>query len=266
MNTISFMTANYVARQVGYNMTEGWGQGDTATNNYFKPIKTYAERLDAYLHDIRAMGFSALDLWMPLLNYTWATDAHIDAAVELFREHNLEVVSLAGWFGSMPDELEKSCEIASALGTTILGGGTAMAVKDRPFLVDTLHKYGLKWAFENHPEKTPQEILKKIGSRDTDVIGLAVDTGWFGTQAYDAPRAIEELFPRLFHIHLKDVRAAGGHDTCRYGEGVVNIEGCVQTLKRLGYTGAISIEHEPDLFDPTEDVQVSLKMLQGWLA
>ena len=31
MNMISFMTANYVARQIGYNMTEGWMQGDNAT-------------------------------------------------------------------------------------------------------------------------------------------------------------------------------------------------------------------------------------------
>lgn len=266
MNTISFMTANYVARQVGYNMTEGWGQGDTATNDYFKPIETYAERLDEYLRDIRAMGFDALDLWMPLLNYTWATDAHIETAVDLLKQHGLKVVSLAGWFGSMPEELEKSCEIAAALDTQILGGGTAVVIKDRPLVIDTLHKYGLKWGFENHPEKTPQEILNKIGDDGDGVIGVAADTGWFGTQAYDAPQALEELFPRLFHVHLKDVRAAGGHDTCRYGEGVVNIEGCVQTLKRLGYTGAITIEHEPDLFNPTEDVKASLAMLKGWLA
>ena len=35
MNTISFMTANYVAREIGYNMTKGWMEGDDATNAWF---------------------------------------------------------------------------------------------------------------------------------------------------------------------------------------------------------------------------------------
>ena len=42
MNTISFMTANYVAREIGYNMTKGWMEGDDATNAFFAPIDTYA--------------------------------------------------------------------------------------------------------------------------------------------------------------------------------------------------------------------------------
>ena len=53
---ISFMTANYVARQVDYNMTRGWGQGDKATAEYFKPVETFATRLEEYLKDIQAMG------------------------------------------------------------------------------------------------------------------------------------------------------------------------------------------------------------------
>jgi L-ribulose-5-phosphate 3-epimerase len=38
MNLISCMSANYVARQLNYQRTGGWGQGETATNLYFKPI------------------------------------------------------------------------------------------------------------------------------------------------------------------------------------------------------------------------------------
>ena len=32
MTTLSFMTANYVARETGYHVTEGWMQGDDAVN------------------------------------------------------------------------------------------------------------------------------------------------------------------------------------------------------------------------------------------
>ncbi len=30
MNTLPFMTANFVAREIGYSMTKGWWEGDQA--------------------------------------------------------------------------------------------------------------------------------------------------------------------------------------------------------------------------------------------
>ena len=47
MNTLAFMTANYVARQLDYHMTQGWMEGDDATNAYFRPLATYAERFES---------------------------------------------------------------------------------------------------------------------------------------------------------------------------------------------------------------------------
>jgi L-ribulose-5-phosphate 3-epimerase len=261
---ISFMTANYVARQINFHMDGGWGQGDKATNDYFSPIETFGERFEAYLKDIRAMGFEAIDVWTSIINPPWVSDEHINIAASLVRQYELPVLSLGGWFGSNPDEFVKSCKIAVALGTTILGGNTSMLSKDRPFLLKTLRDYGLKFGLENHPEKNPQEVLDKIAA-DNDVLGVTIDTGWFGTQGYDAAKAIEELAPRLMHVHLKDVEKVGSHDSCRYGQGIVPIRQCVENLKRIGYTGGISVEHEPDFGDPTEVCIADLAMLKDWL-
>lgn len=265
MNTISFMTANYVARQVGYHMTEGWMQGDNATNAYFRPLDTFAGRFDQYLSDVKGLGFDAVDIWIAILNPAWAMEGHIRAAQESLAKHELQVVSLAGGFGDTREVFEKTCKLATALKTTVLGGGTSLLGSDRAFVVGTLKEYGLKLGIENHPEKNPGELLAKIGDGGEGTIGAAVDTGWFGTHSYDAAKALEALDGHLFHVHLKDVLAAGGHDTCRFGWGVVPIEACVKTLKRIGYTGAISVEHEPDEFDPTDDVRASLALLKGWL-
>jgi hypothetical protein len=35
MNPISFISANFMARELGYNQTEGWIQGDIATQTFF---------------------------------------------------------------------------------------------------------------------------------------------------------------------------------------------------------------------------------------
>lgn len=266
MNTISFMSANFVARQLGYHMTGGWGQGDKATNEYFRPLETFAERFEQILLDARAIGFTAVDLWGAHLNPAWATEEHIAIARDLLTAHNLPVISLAGWFGKTPDEFEASAKLAVALGTTILGGSTGALDQDRARVIAILQHYDLRLGIENHPEKTPTEMLVKIGDGGDGRIGATVDTGWYGTQGYDAAEAIRELSEHLFHVHLKDVLAPGAHDTCRYGRGVVPIEACVRTLKEIGYRDAISVEHEPESYDPTDDCKAGLQMLRQWLA
>ena len=265
MNTISFVTANYVAQQLNYHMTEGWNQGDTATVEYYRPIETFHERFDALLGNIRALGFDAIDLWLAHLHPSWATPEHIAAAQTLLNKHDLRITSLAGWFGSTIEELDASCKLAVALNTSILAGTSALLPQHRERVIEILQHYNVKLGIENHPEKNSQEVLDKIGDGASGYIGAAIDTGWFGTQGYDAAQAIIELQDHLLALHLKDVLAPGAHDTCRYGQGVVPIEQCVQALQQIGYTGVITVEHEPELYDPTEDVRESYAMLRGWL-
>lgn len=266
MNTVSFITANYVAREAGYHVTEGWGQGDQAANAYFQPIETFAERFGALLGQIRALGFTSIDLWLAHLHWSWATPAHIAAARDLLAQNGLEVTSLAGGFGATPDEFEASCKLAVALGTNVLAGSTPLLRSDRAAAVRLLKDHGVRLAIENHPaERTPQDILAQIGDGGDGTLGTAVDTGWWGTQGYDAARAIEELAGHIIIVHLKDVLAAGAHDTCLYGQGVVPIEGCVRALQRLGYAGVLGIEHEPFDHDPSEECAAMLGMVRGWL-
>jgi L-ribulose-5-phosphate 3-epimerase len=257
---ISFMTANYVAREVGYAM-HGWGHGDRATNEAFAPLETYGEKLDELLTDIRALGFEAVDIWGAHLSPDWATDEHVDIAVDALARHGLTVTTYATWVG--PSNIERSCELALALGTSLLGGGFS---GEPQTLAPTLEKYDVRLGIENHPEKTPADVLAKI-ERGGAKFGATVDTGWWGTQGYDAARAIDELGEHVWHVHLKDVLALGEpHETCRWGEGIVPIEECVRTLRRLGYAGSIAVEHEPETFDPADDARAMRAQLEGWLA
>jgi sugar phosphate isomerase/epimerase len=239
VNTISFMTANYVAREVGYAM-HGWGHGDRATNEAFRPLDTYEERLDELLGDIRALGFDAIDLWGAHLNATWATDEHLRIARAVLDGHGLTVASV--------ETVVPAARVARAVGADLLVGP------------EVLDGDGLRTAIENHDERTPAGLLAKAGD------GVCVDTGWWGTQGYDPVLAIEELGERILHVHLKDVLEPGTHDTCRWGLGIVDVEACVRALRRIGYTGALSIEHEPEHEDPSEDCRAMLAMLRGWLA
>lgn len=265
MNRISFMTANFVARELGYEMPDGWGQGDRAANDYFRPAETFGQRFEALLKEIVEMDFDTIDLWLAHLNAEWATEAQVATARALLAQYGLSVASLAGWFGATREAFERCCQLAVALDCPILGGSTTILEKDRAFAVATLQKYGLRLGLENHPEKTPQVMLEKIGDGAGGLIGVTVDTGWFGTQGYDAAQAIGKLGSHVVHVHLKDVLAEGEHVTCAYGEGIVPIADCVRALDEIGYGGAISVEHEPEHEDPRPGVLASRAKLERWL-
>jgi L-ribulose-5-phosphate 3-epimerase len=264
---VSFMSANYVARCTGYRMTEGWGQGDRTTNEYFRPLETYAERFGEMLSSVRAMGFEAIDIWTPHLNWTWATEEHRAIARDLLGQEGLALASMAGGFGETTEEFHKACELAVSVGASVLGGNARALDTNREEAIGLLAQNDLRLGIENHPEfSTPEIILEKIGDGGHGRIGTAIDTGWYATYGIDAAKAIERLGPHIVHVHLKDVLAEGSHETCRFGRGVVPLERCVRALQAMGYTGALSVEHEPEMEDPTEDCKESLAMLQGWLA
>jgi predicted dehydrogenase/sugar phosphate isomerase/epimerase len=275
MHTLSFMSANFVARQLQYRMPGGWGEGDTAAQRWFAPLETFEARFREMLAEVKALGFEAIDLWVAQLHPSWATPEHVALARAALAAEGLRVVSLAGGFGRTLPEFRAACRLATELDAPVLGGGTALLQEDRAGLVATLREFGLIFALENHPEKTPEELLAKLGAGDEDVIGVAVDTGWFGTAGYDAAEALRRLAPRLKHVHLKDVlprRAEPtgfpfidmGHETCALGDGIVPIEACLRVLAAADYAGALAIEHEPEEGAPHEAVKQSVERVRQW--
>jgi L-ribulose-5-phosphate 3-epimerase len=256
---IAFMTANYVARETGWAM-DGWGHGDRATNERFAPLETYGEHLDDLLGRIRALGFDTIDLWGAHLAPEWATDEHVAIARETLARHGLRVATYATWIG--PSNVARAAELALGVGTSLIGGGIS---GDPERLEPALRARGVRIGIENHPERTPAELLAKI-DRGGGTLGATVDTGWWATHGYDPVRAIEELDVHVLHVHLKDVRAQGeAHETCRWGEGIVDAEACVRALRRLRYGGAISVEHEPEDHDPSDECRAMLAELREWL-
>ena len=257
---IGFTTANLVAKETGWAM-HGWGHGDRLTNEAFAPLETYAARLDDVLGHARALGFGWVDVWGAHLSPEWATDEHVAIATETLARNGLRVATYATWVD--PSNVRRACELTRALGCETIGAGFS---GDPAAIVPVLREHGVVLAIENHPERSPAEVLAKIEAGE-GTMAATVDTGWWGTQGYDAARALAELEGHVAHVHLKDVRAEGEpHDTCPWGEGVVDVEACVRELRRQAYDGVWTVEHEPEDHDPSEEIRAMRERLEGWLA
>lgn len=258
---LSFMSANYVAEELGYGSADDWGPFEDATNAAFEPISTYEARFDGLLARIAASGFDTIDLWFGHLNWRWATPEHVALARASLLRHGVRVVSFAGSVGATVGELALACRLARALDADLIAGIGEIVRRDRAGAARILREHGVRFGLENHPERTPREVLDAIGD-ESDVLGAAVDTGWWATQGYDPVAAIAELSDRLFHVHLKDVEEPGTHVTCMYGDGCARIADCVDVLLELGYDGPLSIEHEPYDRDPTPECVRMLELVR----
>ncbi len=250
-------------------------QGDDATNAWFSPLSTYEVRFEEMLLEIKALGFSSIDLWCAHLHWRWATPEHLAIAKRLLVAHGLVVRSYPAWVGGGAPELRAACRICRFLDIPLFAGHCDYFAQDRAAAVAILRKFGVAYAIENHPEKSAAEIFARLGPGDEDVVGVALDTGWCATRDWDALKALNEFGSRVIAVHLKDVKAKRpektgfdfidmGHETCRLGDGVVSVQAIVSVLRERGFRGPIGIEHEPELFDPREEVREGRERVERW--
>ncbi len=264
---ISFNCSNLVAAQSGYRPDNIWEQCVEAVNAYYAPLATFPARFEKMILHVRELGFDALDIWTPgQLNWRWATDAHTEAARQLLERHQMLVTSLGGDFGETREEFLSACRLAVGLGVDLLSGGCPVYFDDRAFVIDALEKYDLRFSLENHPEKTPQEMLEELGESNLSRIGTTVDTGWYLTRAFDPDRAIRELDGRIMHVHLKNVLSGDAHLNVGWKQGDVPMQACVQALKQIGYAGDYSVEEHAIDHDPMEEIAEARSLLETWLA
>jgi L-ribulose-5-phosphate 3-epimerase len=260
MPQISLVTASFVTRELGYDSMTDWSEGDTATQEFFAPAATYPERIDVLLGEIADLGFRTIDLWGAHLHYSWATGEHFEAIRTALERHDIVVNSLAAWCSSV-DALEGFCRVANEVGAGIIGGGSPLLTQDRENALAILANHNVRFAIENHPERSTDEVLSVIG--DSEWLGSCADSGWWAIQSVDPPTAFRELGDQILTVHLKDVDADTGKGV-RPGTGSARVEDCLVALGDIGYVGAVGIEHEPNGWDPTDDLRAGYRMLSKW--
>jgi len=236
---VAFVTANLVARVSGYRFELArWGEQHTKT-----VAATDAAAWRAICRDISDAGFRAVEIW----------EAH--AAPEVMdRERGaawkaiLDDYGLAaiGYGGGLS---RKTLEICQWLHIPQINGGIGDNTPEQATAL--CREMGVRFNVENHPQKSAQELVSVVGGGN-DWLGVCIDTGWLGTQGVSGPEVIQACGRLVRHTHIKDVKAAGGHQTCLLGEGVVQVPACIAALKQVGYSGWYSWEDEPEDRNPLD--------------
>lgn len=166
---------------------------------------------------------------------------------------------------------ENACIVAEFLGAKLLvGTGTMGRQGDRDsarkalrILDKVLDRYGMRFALENHWRniaETPEDMLSLVDGCSLN-IGFALDTGHFVSSGVDPVKAVEQLLPRAYDLHLKDVKESGAHHNVPYGEGKARTEEILKVLVAHDYGGPVIIEFEKEEGDPTEGLRKCIEFL-----
>ncbi len=235
---VAFNTANLVGRVTGYRFKmSDWGKQHDATM-----VATDEREWASICRDISDAGFTAVEVWLAHVDPRMMDEAKARAFGRIMADHGLAPIALAGTL------TEATARVCNWLNIPQVAGGlwgTDLASVDR-----LVASTGIRYGYENHPEKSVAEILSKVEGAGPGV-GLAVDTGWLVTQGLNPPETIRALGKRVTHVHVKDCRA-GSHETVPLGTGAADVLGIISALKSLNYTGWYSWEDEPEARNPLD--------------
>jgi len=103
------------------------------------------------------------------------------------------------------------------------------------------------------------EFIRGVGS---EAVGINFDIGHFFCAGEDPRRAFERLFQWVGHVHLEDIAASREHNHLIPGYGAIDLHGVFAAMKRLGYSGDISLELYPYVDAPEAAGKESLEVLR----
>ena len=99
-----------------------------------------------------------------------------------------------------------------------------------------------------YPDAT--SVWNDVKGRDPRM-GICLDIGHNLRYGSDSIRDLKRYAKRIFDIHLKDVTAPTKEGRAiELGRGIINFPAFVRMLRKVGYTGSVSLEYEKDMSDP----------------
>lgn len=152
-----------------------------------------------------------------------------------------------------PAEARKLFEFAKTMGLRAITTESVDAIDTFEPLVK---EFDIMVGFHDHPKQAgnpnyrmwdPNYLLEVVKSRDKR-IGSCADTGHWVRSGLHPVDCLRILKGHIISSHLKDLNemTPDGHDV-PFGEGVSDIPGILDELKKQGFEGNISVEYEHEM-------------------
>ena len=176
---------------------------------------------------------------------------------DLLSKKGMRLVAFGVVVPASPAEWKKLFDFAADMGIQYI---TAEPLKQHWDTVNTMAgEYKIMVAIHDHPVPSayshPDSVMAAINGRIN--LGACADVGHWARNGLDIVQSLKMLEGRVIGVHLKDIISFGkvdARDTV-LGKGVIPFPEVFGELKRQGFNGVFSIEHESNWQNNVPDVK-----------
>jgi len=198
-----------------------------------------------------------------------STDEQIAAFHAMLKEKGVTGYGVGPIYMKTEAEVDRAFEYAKRVGVKLIVGVPNYELL--PYVDKKVKEYNFKFAIHLHgPDIATYPDAEDVWNHVKDLdprIGMCLDIGHDTRNGKDPVADLEKYHTRVFDMHIKDVtgRTKLGY-SLEVGRGVIDFPALVRMLRKVGYTGVCSLEHEKDMSDPFMGIAESIGYLRGVIA
>ncbi len=166
-------------------------------------------------------------------------------------------------------EIDNAFEYAKRVGVKLVVGVPNYELL--PYVDKKVKEYGFHYAIHLHgPDMALYPDADDVWNHVKDLdprIGMCLDIGHDTRNGKDPVKDLKKYHTRVFDIHIKDVTGTTklGY-SLEIGRGIINIPAFIKMLRKVGYTGVCSLEHEKEMTNPFMGISESIGYFRGVIA
>ena len=195
-----------------------------------------------------------------------STDEQIADFQAKLKENGVTGYAVGPIYMKSEADIDKAFAYAQRVGVKLIVGVPNYDLL--PYVDKKVKEYGFNYAIHLHgPDIATYPDAEDVWNHVKDLdprIGMCLDIGHDTRNGKDAVADLEKYHSRVFDIHIKDVTGTTklGY-SLEIGRGVINFPAFVKMLRKVGYTGVCSLEHEKDMADPFMGIAESIGYFRG---
>ena len=198
-----------------------------------------------------------------------STDDEIAAFHKKLKDYDVTGYAVGPLYMKTEAEVDRAFEYAKRVGVKLIVGVPEYELL--PYVDKKVKEYGFNFAIHLHgPDikiyPDAEDVWNHVKELDPR-IGMCLDIGHDTRNGKDPVADLKKYHTRVFDMHLKDVTAPTklGY-SLEVGRGVIDFPALVKMMRKVKYSGVISLEHEKDMKDPFMGIAESIGYFRGIVA
>lgn len=190
-----------------------------------------------------------------------STDEEIAAFHAKCAEYGVKGYAVGPLYMKSKEDIDKYFDYAKRVGVKTIVGVPNYDLL--PYVDEKVKEYGFFYAIHLHgPDIDIYQDADAVWEKTKDLdprIGMCLDIGHDTRNGKDPVADLKKYHTRVFDIHLKDVTGPTklGYSV-EVGRGIIDFPAFVKMLRKVNYTGVVSLEHERNMDNPFMGIAESI--------